>query len=128
MKRVNNIIRIPASLQNTFFRYWLKFLAPFHSLTEREMDVAAAFLKQRFELGKVITDDDVLDKIVMSEEIKRTVRESCNITTPHFQVIMGKLRKAKIIVDNRINPKFIPKGINEGDKAFQLLLYFDLNE
>lgn len=126
-KRANNIIRIPASLEGKFFRYWLEFLLPFHKLTDREMDVATAFIKQRYELSKAITDEGVLDRVIMSEESKRKVREECNITTPHFQVIMGKLRKAKVIVENRINPKFIPKNIQEGDKAFQLLLYFDLD-
>ena len=127
-KRVNNIIRIPTSLEGKFFRYWFEFLAPFHNLTSREMDVATAFIKQRFELSRSISDEDILDRVTMSEDTKQKIREECNITTPHFQVIMGKLRKAKVIINNKINPRFIPKNVNTGDKAFQLLLYFDLDE
>lgn len=127
-KRVNNIIRIPTSLGGKFFRYWFEFLAPFHNLTSREMDVATAFIKQRFELSRSISDEDILDRVTMSEDTKQKIREECNITTPHFQVIMGKLRKAKVIIDNKINPRFIPKNVNTGDKAFQLLLYFDFDE
>lgn len=127
-KRVNNIIRIPTSLEGKFFRYWFEFLAPFHNLTSREMDVATAFVKQRFELSRSISDEDILDRVTMSEDTKQKIREECNITTPHFQVIMGKLRKAKVIINNKINPRFIPKNINTSDKAFQLLLYFDLDE
>ena len=44
----------------------------------------------------------------LSEETKRKIREDCNITLAHFQVIMGKLRKNKVIIDNKINPKLIP--------------------
>lgn len=127
-KRVNNIIRIPTSLQGKFFRYWFEFLLPFHNLTSREMDVATAFIKHRFELSKSISDDAILDMVTMSDDTKAKIREECNITTPHFQVIIGKLKKAKIIVDNKINPRFIPKNINSDDTSFQLLLYFDFNE
>lgn len=127
-KRVNNIIRIPASLKGSFFRYWLKFLAPFHSLTERELDVATEFIRHKYELSKAIKDERLLDEIVMNEDTKRKIRQACNFTAPHFQVIMGKLRKANFIVDGKINPKFMPKNIEDGDKSFQLLLYFDLDE
>lgn len=122
--RVNNVIRIPASLEGSFFKYWFLFLEPFHNLTAREIDVIACFVKQRFELSKVIKDDTILDKVVMSEDIKAKVREECNITLPHFQVIMSKLRKNKVILDGRINPKFIPNIVEEED-SFQLLLLFD---
>lgn len=125
---LNNIIRIPTSLEGKFFRYWLEFLEPFHGLTSRELDVATAFLKQRYKLSKAISDVNILDKVTISEDIKQKIREECNITAPHFQVIMGKLRKAKFIIDNRINPRFIPLGIQEEDNSFKLLLYFDFNK
>lgn len=124
-KKANNIVRIPTSLNSKFFRYWFEFLQPFHKLTEREIDVITSFTKQRYELSKVIKDNDILDKVTMSEDTKRKVREECNITLPHFQVIMGKLRKNKVIIDGKINPRFIP-NIDEEVGSFQLLLYFDL--
>ncbi len=125
MKKPNNIIRMPCSLDKSFFRLWLKFLEPFHKLTDREIDVITSFIKQRYELSKVINDNNILDKVTMSEDTKKKVREECNITLPHFQVIMGKLRKNKVIVDGKINPKFIP-NINEDTDTFQLLLLFEL--
>ena len=124
-KRPNNIVRVPCSLSKNFFRYWFMFLEPFHKLTDREIDVITSFVKQRYELSKVIKDNDILDKVTMSEDTKRKVREECNITLPHFQVIMGKLRKNKVIVDGKINPRFIP-NIYEETGTFQLLLLFEL--
>lgn len=124
-KRPNNIVRVPCSLSKNFFRYWFMFLEPFHKLTDREIDVITSFTKQRYELSKVIKDNDILDKVTMSEDTKRKVREECNITLPHFQVIMGKLRKNKVIIDGKINPRFIP-NINEDTGTFQLLLFFEL--
>ena len=125
MKKPNNIVRVPCSLSGSFFRHWFKFLEPFHKLTEREIDVIATFVKQRYQLSKVIKDNEILDKVTMSEDTKKKVREECNITLPHFQVIMGKLRKNKVIIDGKINPRFIP-NIDEETDTFQLLLLFEL--
>jgi hypothetical protein len=124
-KKPNNIVRVPCSLSKGFFRYWFMFLKPFHKLTDREIDVITSFVKQRYELSKVIKDNEILDKVTMSEDTKKKVREECNITLPHFQVIMGKLRKNKVIIDGKINPRFIP-NIDEETGTFQLLLLFEL--
>lgn len=124
-KKPNNIVRVPCSLSKGFFRYWFMFLEPFHKLTDREIDVITSFVKQRYELSKAIKDNKVLDEVTMSEDTKKKVREECNITLPHFQVIMGKLRKNKVIIDGKINPRFIP-NIDEETGTFQLLLLFEL--
>lgn len=122
----HSVIRIPTSVDK-FFRYWFEFLRPFHSLTNRETDVITSFTKKRFYLSKDISNEDLLDKVLMSDDIKKEVREECNISLPHFQVIMGKLRENKLIVDNKVNPRYIP-NIIEKDGNFKLLLLFDLNE
>lgn len=124
MGKVNNVITIPTSLEGSFFRFWLEFLKPIHRLTDREIDVTASFLKQRYELSKVIKDPELLNKVAMNEDTKRKVREDCNISQAHFQVIMTKLKKNKIIENGRLNPKLIPK-IEEGDNNSQLLLLFE---
>lgn len=122
----DSVVRIPCKIDSSFFRYWFEFLQPFHHLTEREMDVITAFVRQRYELSKVVSDNDILDKIVMSEDTKRKVREECEMTLPHFQVIMGKLRKNNVIKDNRINPRYIPK-VTEENGSFKLILLFDFS-
>lgn len=123
-KIANNVICIPTSLSGKFFRYWFEFLEPFHHLTDREIDVATAFVKERYNLSKVIQDEGILDKVTMSEDTKKKVREECNITLAHFQVIMGKLRRSKVIVDNKLNPRFIP-SLEEDSGNFKLLILFD---
>lgn len=121
---VDNVVRIPCKLDYSFFKMWFMFLQPFHHLTDRETEVATSFVKQRYELSKVVSDNDILDRLVMSEDTKRKVREECNITLPHFQVIMGKLRKNNIIVDGKLNPRYIPRVIEENG-SFKLMLLFD---
>lgn len=123
-KGVDNVVRIPCKLDYSFFKMWFMFLQPFHHLTEREMEVATSFVKQRYELSKVVSDNDILDKLVMSEDTKRKVREECEITLPHFQVIMGKLRKNNIIVDGKLNPRYIPRVVEENG-SFKMMLLFD---
>lgn len=123
---MNNIIRIPTSLSTSFFRFWVEFLRPFHNLTDREMQVASSLLKRRYELSKVIQDEDILNKVVMSEDTKKVVRKECNISLQHFQVIMGKLRKSKVIIDGKINPRFVP-NVSEEHGSFRLLLNFELS-
>lgn len=124
-RKPNNVIALKSSLSGRFFRIWLEFLRPFHKLTERETDVMAAFLKQRFELSKVVSDQEVLNKLTMSEDTKKKVRDDCNISQAHFQVIMTKLKKSKMIDNGKINPRFIPR-VEQDAKSFQLLLSFEL--
>ena len=125
-KQVDSIVRIPCKGDGKFFRYWFEFLTPFHNLTEREMDVITSFVKQRYELSKVIKDNEILDKVTMSEDTKKKVREECDISLPHFQVIMGKLRKNKVIIDGKINPRYIP-SVDEENGSFKMMLLFDFS-
>jgi hypothetical protein len=125
-KQVDSIVRIPCKVDGKFFRYWFEFLTPFHNLTEREMDVITSFVKQRYELSKVIKDNEILDKVTMSEDTKKKVREECDISLPHFQVIMGKLRKNKVIIDGKINPRYIP-SVDEKNGSFKMMLLFDFS-
>lgn len=125
-KQVDSIVRIPCKVDGKFFRYWFEFLQPFHNLTEREMDVITSFVKQRYELSKVIKDNEILDKVTMSEDTKKKVREECDMSLPHFQVIMGKLRKNKVIIDGKINPRYIP-SVDEKNGSFKMMLLFDFS-
>jgi hypothetical protein len=124
---VDNVLSVPTSLKGKFFKHWFKFLLPYHGLTDREMDIAAAFLLKRYELSKVISDTNILESVLMNEDTKRTIREECGVKHQHFQVIMSKLRKAKIVLDNKINPRFIP-NVKEENGNFKLLLLFTFDD
>ena len=120
----NNVIRIPCNNIDSVFRYWLEFLVPFHNLTSRETDVATAFLKERYNLSKVILDTDLVDRTLMSEESQRKIKQECGLTNQHFQVIKSKLKNKKFFINDRINPKLIP-NIKDGQKMFQLMLIYE---
>lgn len=131
MENVNNFIEIKTNSklrvnpEEDFFRVWVEFLKPVHKLTKREMDVLAGFLKKRYQLGKVINDANVLDKVLMSEEVKKEIRTECNLSSKHFQVVMCKLKRNEVIKDDRIFPYLIPLPTEEGAG---LLVYFNFKD
>lgn len=128
LPKPNNIVTVPVGEGSSFFRWWCTFLQPFVNFTERELDLVAEFLHQRFELSKVISDPAVLDSMTMSEATKNKVIEACGVSKEHFYVIMSRLRKSGIIVNGIINPRLIPNIRQEDNGTFQLLILFRGNE
>lgn len=122
----DKVIKIPASLDENFFVYWLQFLEPFHNLPPKILLVCAALLKKRYELSQKITDDELVDKILLSKESAKELRETCSVSLQHYHNALCLLRKAKILVDNRVNQRFIPH-VTPDSKNFKLLLLFDLD-
>lgn len=125
MKGINNIIKIPTSLQSTFFEHWLNFLRPLHNLNEGQIRLLAAFIKERYELSKKINDQDYLDTVLMSVETRKKIRLSLDMKSSHFNILMYQLKQSGVIVNDKINPKLIPNITDEKD-GFKLLLLFDL--
>ena len=124
LPKPNNIITIPIKYDSEFFRWWCVILRPFVPLTNKEIDVIASFLHQRYELSKSILDSSILDTMVMSDEVKNKVIKESNITKQHFYVIMSNLRKSGVIVNDVINPRLIPNIRHEDGGVFQLLTLF----
>ena len=125
-KVADSVIKIESPVGDTFFKYWFKFLEPFHNLTDKEIDVMASFAKHRYELGKSIKDDNILDRFLFSEEIKRQIREELGMTANNFQVVMGKFKKKGVMIDGKINPKLLPNLSYDSPECYKLMLYFKL--
>ena len=123
---IDNFIPLQTSLHD-FFKMWLTYIKPLHNLTEREQDVTAAFLRNRHYLSTKISDIKILNQVLFSEQTKKKIMEETGLSVAHFQVIMGKLRKAGIIKDNTLNLKIVPK-LKQDAKDFKLLLYFELKD
>lgn len=126
MGKVNNIIGIPSSLQGNFFNLWLQFLRPLHGLTDGEIKVVAAFLKERYELSKSITDPVILDKVTFSSEIKDKIKKEYGLTNAYLLVVLSKLKKKNILTVNGITPKLIPRVDNPN--SYTLMIAFNLDD
>jgi hypothetical protein len=124
MYKPNNVFNVPVSSTLDFFKWWCIFLKPFVSLTPKEIDVVAAFLKQRYELSKIISDDAIIDEQLMGEKSRNKVLEECGISKQHFYVIMSNLRKNHVITESGINPRLIPNIREDDNGIFQLLVIF----
>ena len=123
----DSIIRVPCSSLRAFYKYWLKFLQPFHNLTQKELEVLACLIEQRFKLSRAYKDDALIDRILMSKNIKKLIKEECKVSQSHLYIIIQKLVKNNIIINNKINPKFIPNISEDSNKDnFKLLLYFEI--
>lgn len=83
--------------------------------------------KHRYQLSKAISDEAILDKMSLSTDVRKQIMQECNLPSRYFNVVMSNLKKNKVIQDGRINPKFIPR-IVENKGNFQLLLLFDFKE
>ena len=116
----NNAFNVPVTDILDFFKWWCVFLRPFIPLTERETDVVASLLKQRWELSKIIKDPSILDTMTMSSDTLDKVVKECKITKQHFYVVMSSLKK-KGVIDGHINPRLIPNMKEEGTNDLQVV-------
>lgn len=120
---LDSVVRVPTSLDTSFFRWWVEFLRPIHKMSPRRMEVLAAFLKHRYFLSLSINDQDLLDKVTLNSDSRKKIADECNISTNYMQVIFDRFKREEIIKDDKINLKFIP-DIKRGSDSFKLLLYF----
>ena len=124
LPKPNNVVPIPTTLDTDFFKWWCIVLRPIVSLTNREVEVVASYLKQRWKLSKAISDPTLLDKMMMSEDIKKVIQKECNLTSKHFYVLISNLKKNKVIIGNSLNPRLIPNIRQDDNGVFQLLFLF----
>lgn len=126
MFKPSSVIKVPTTLDN-FFENWLIFLRPFHGLTDRQIRLAAAFLKERYELSKVISDENILDETLFSPTTRERILSAVGFEPAHYRVLLGDLRKRRFFIDKRINKKYIPNLSSDNPKSFSLMVMFDLN-
>lgn len=120
------VIRIPSSVSTDFFKLWLTFLKPLHNLQNRDMDILAEFLKERYVLSFKIKDVDILDSVILKAEVKERIMKRCGLKKSHLYLILRRLKSNGIIIGNKINPKFIPNI--KDPEHFKLMLLFDLDK
>lgn len=123
----NNMFNVPCSSALDFFKWWCIFLRPFIDLTDREVEVIASLLKQRWELSKRISDVGVLDAMTMSDDVKKAVIQECGITSQHFYVVKSALKKKGVIINDRIHSRLIPDVKEDDNGMFILLIQFKEN-
>jgi len=121
----DGMVIIPTTNSN-FIRTWLEVMRPFHRLTAREMDFAAAFLEKRYEIASNIADPDknqaMIDRLLFDDDTKEAVRERVGLTKSHMQVIMHKMKSSGLIGDRKFNMNYVPNWTP--GKPFRLVMVF----
>lgn len=121
--RPTNILKIKSSDYDELFLNWFLILKPLHNLSNKECILASKLYKYREELKDVILDKEILDTTILSDTYRKKIIEEMDITMIHLQVLLTSLRKKNVIIDNRLNPKFIP---HIKDSELSLLIRFEI--
>ena len=127
-KDANNVIRIPSNLKTNFFRYWVEFLTPIHHLNNKEKDVLAILIKNKFELSQRTNDAEIINKMLFDRDLANENAKQIGMSKVFYKAVISSLR-SKGIIENKteINKKLLPKALNPDDNSCKLLLYFDLS-
>ena len=119
----SNIFNVKCT-EDSFFRTWVEFLAPYHKLTAREREVMARIILQYFKLKERVQDPILLNEMLWTNSSRKDMRESLNMSQAHFQMILAKLRSSQVLIENdNINPRYLPH-LGE-DPRLLLLVVFD---
>nr|DAI14765.1 MAG TPA: hypothetical protein [Bacteriophage sp.] len=121
--RPTNILKIKSNDYDELFLNWFLILKPLHNLSNKECILASKLYKYRDELKEVILDKEILDTTILSDTYRKKIIEEMDITMIHLQVLLTSLRKKNVIIDNRLNPKFIP---HIKDSELSLLIRFEI--
>lgn len=125
--KIDKVIPITVC-KSDFFETWLQVLKSFHDLTKKDMKVAGKFLEKRAKLREGIVDPELLDRITLSAETKKEIRDEIGMTLSNFQVTLTKLKSVGFIQPgNRINKVYVPM-YDPKKKSFNLLFSFTLKE
>jgi hypothetical protein len=86
----------------------------------------AHYLKEHYDLSKVVTDDAILAQVLSSLNTKQKIMDACDLKPVNLQVILHKFRKANLMNEGKITPKLIPAVTPEVVESgeFRLMVRF----
>ncbi len=102
--------------KRSIFKYWLKFLKPYHKLRPKEIEALATILYYRYELSRDILNDEMLDTVLFSTSTRIKIRKDLgNMDQKPFNNLLTGLRRKKVLSkDNKILNSLIPNMTEEG--------------
>lgn len=122
----SKIVKIDTTFKDLMY-YWLKFIKPFHTLSEQPMQVLSLFLYFYFEYRDKIKDEDILWKMVFDYDTKVKISNELDVKLHTIENKLTQLRKKKIILDNRIDKRFIP-NLERNLKEFNINYKFVIKD
>ena len=88
----------------------------------------AYYLKEHYDLNKVVTDDAILAQVLAGTSIKQKIMDACNLKASNLQVVLHKFKKLNLMIEGKINPKLVPAVTQEVIESgeFRLMIRFSL--
>lgn len=112
------------SIKQLFIK-WIDLTRSFHKLNGQHQKLLASLLYHHYLLKKDITNNKILWKMVFDYDTKLKIKEELGISDPLLQTLLSQLRKKKVIVNNEINPLYIP-DITLDAKNFKIVFNFNI--
>lgn len=110
-----------------FFKLWLDLTRPFHKLTDQEIEVVSLLLFYHNEFKEETTNVKMLWKFIFDYDTKQKIKKELGMKDQGLQNVLTSLRRKKVIINNSINPVYIP-DLNKGDKDFKIIFNLIVNE
>ena len=133
MPNIQKVLPVEYDEYEDFFDKWIEYLTPKHHLTKAEQRLLASCLRTRYELSKVISDENILDETCLNENYRIKIKKETGLSNQQFLNLIGRLKKLKILIPRyapfsekiayyKISPSFIPPFVD--GEEFKLLLLF----
>lgn len=106
--------------EKQFFKVWLTLLQPFLKLREQELNVLAVLLYYRYRIEDQVKSKTIVDELLFNTKTRKEIKRELGIEGYSFNNILTSLRKKKLIVDNSLNSKIVPK-VEPGFDNFKLV-------
>jgi len=114
--------------EKDFFKHWLVFTKPLHKLDKMELEITSLLLYYFFQFKKEVSNDHLAWKLAFDYETKTKIVKEIGTNDQSFRNVLTSLRKNKVIVNNQINPSFIPIINLEKSRLFSLIFKFEIND
>lgn len=92
-----------------------------------EFKIVEKLITKKLELRETITDESIIDSIILSTEQRATIQKELDLTVSQFNNLLSSIRKKKVIIDNKLNKVLIP-NFNLKDTYFKYTTIFTIHE
>lgn len=113
--------------EKTFFLVWLKIMQSFLKLGKQEQLVLARLLYYRYKIALDVKNDTIVSELTFSTNTRKQIKQELGLDNSAFNNALSILRRKKMIINNTINPKVIPR-VQPGFKNFRLVYDIEINE
>lgn len=123
-EEVTKVSKINTSLLNTI-RYWIYLQRGKNDLSKKLKELLVLLIREYILLSNDVSNQKLRWKLVFDYEVRQKLAKEMDISSVSFENYLTRLRHLKIIIDNEINPIYVP-DITLDTKTFILKFVFNI--